>query len=166
MGAAAEFSGRMFQSLNGKPIHGLIFVSGPKSRVELMSKQGITATISRADLKLTWVLYLEHKVYRELKGVVVGPLSGATAVRDPLMVQRHVLGKEMINGYLCDKIYYKYKDEKRGKVMEWFSPELDYPVKIFQEGPDGVVGIEFEQIKVGPQKAEYFEVPEGFRKVN
>ena len=136
---AADFSGRLFQSLNGKPIHGLIFVSGNKTRVELMSAQGVTATISRGDLKLTWVLYLTHKVYRELKGIVVGPLSGNDSVLDPLLVHKEVLGKEMVNGYMCDKIYYKYTDPQRGKVMEWYSPELGYPVKIMQKGPDGAV---------------------------
>ncbi len=162
---AAEFSGKLFQSLDGRPIHGLVFVSGQKTRVELLSKQGITATISRADLKLTWVLYLNHKVYRVLKGVVIGPLSGAASVRDPLLVQRLDMGKEKVNGYLCDKVYYKYRDEKRGKIMEWFSPELDYPVRIIYKGPDSAVATEFSEIKVGPQKPEYFEVPKDFRKL-
>jgi hypothetical protein len=162
---AADFSAQLFLAQNDRPVHGRVYISGPKARVEIMSQHGPTATISRSDLKLTWVLYLKQRMYKELKGIVIGPLSGAASVRDPLLVTRTVLGKEMINKFLCDKIYYKFRDEKRGQIMEWYSPELGYPVKILYKGPDGGAATEFDKIKQGPQNQNLFEIPEGFTKL-
>lgn len=161
---AAEFSAQMFQSKDGKPVYGKIWVSGPKVRVDMLSEAGLVMTISRGDKKVLWVVNPARKQYLELPGVVLGPISGQPI--DPkLLAEKRDMGTEKVDGRLCDKIYYRYKDEKKGRVLEWVDRDLKYPIKIVHKGPEGAVATLFEKIKPGPQKASLFEIPAGFKKV-
>jgi hypothetical protein len=161
---AAEFSARMFQSKDGKPVHGQIWVSGDKVRVDMISDAGPVVTISRPDKNVLWVANVAQKQYLELPGVRLGPISGQPI--DPkLLAEKKDLGTDKVNGRLCDKIYYRYKDDKKGRVLEWVDRELKYPIKIVHKGPHGDVATLFEKIKPGPQKASMFEIPAGYKKV-
>ncbi len=162
--SAAEFSARVFQSKDGTPVHGSIWVSGNKVRMDMLSEAGPVVTISRGDKKVLWIANVAQKQYLELPGVVLGPISGQPV--DPkLLAEKRELGTEKVDGRLCDKIYYRYKDAKKGRVVEWVDRDLKYPIKIVHKGPHGAVATVFEKIKPGPQKASMFEIPAGFKKV-
>ena len=164
---AAEFSADMIQKANGQVVKGRVFVKGNDFRQE-MTVQGRTQTmIFKKDRNVVWMLMPENRMYMEMNGS-----SGAAGMSrtDPgelaRSAERKYLGKETVNGYVCDKYRYMHRDASQGTTLQWISKKLNFPVKTETGGKSGRMVVEYRNIKEGRQPASLFRVPEGYRKMS
>jgi AcrR family transcriptional regulator len=125
-------------------------------------------TIMRGDKDTIYRLIPKTKEYTEMKGKKgefdfnpADPYSrlAKIAVRKPL-------GKESINGYVCDKTKFIFKDKARGTITMWFSVKLRYPIKTEMDSPRGHVYVECKNIKEGRVAKSLFEIPKGYKKTH
>jgi hypothetical protein len=161
---AAEFSADIAGTVNGQPLSGKFYVKGSNVREEISMPQQKTTLISRPAQKIAWMLDPVHKTYIEMKGNV----PDAKALADQAMPKgtgpRKLVGKEKVNGYLCDK----YVATSTGKVPStftaWVSPKLGVPVKMTQTGGKQTTTIELKNIKEGRVADSLFAPPQGYKK--
>ena len=69
------------------------------------------------------------------------------------------LGKETVNGYVCEKYQYIYHDTSMGTVTQWFSKKLNYAIKAEHKSSAGYMLTEYKNIKEGKVENSLFEVP-------
>ncbi len=166
---AAEFTAKMVQTRGQDRVTGNIFVAGKKVRLDILLRMGLIVTISRLDKKLVWVINIGDKSYVEMRGVALGPGVGQT-FPDELKkaADKKRLGQETVEGFVCDKYLYTFRDKRRGEVILWVARQLDYPIKtVYRNGEDKLEAVSvFKEIKVGPVDPALFEIPEGFRKID
>lgn len=75
-----------------------------------------------------------------------------------------MIGTETMNGRKTEKweyVQHQQKDNKTARTLQWYDPELKMPVR--EEMPGGY-SRELKNIKVGPQPASLFELPQGYTK--
>lgn len=162
LAATPEFSADMIMTdAKGKATKGKIYVQGTdKIRQEFGNGDEASVAILRLDEKVSWTLLPDQK-YMEVK-----------LDFDPFQVNQNVeyematLGSETINGYACQIIQYTYKDRKLGILVQWFSEELGFAVKVQTKDAKGKVTstVEYQNIVEGKQPAELFEIPSGYSK--
>jgi hypothetical protein len=161
---AAEFSGVSVDTLPASgqgPMTGKIFIKGDKIRRD-MSMQGMSQSmIMRLDKKLVWTLLPDQKMYMESKTIreLDKPLVEAEAKKEAEVVK---LGKETVNGYVCEKVQYIFHDKAKGKATTWVAEKLAYPIKMVVDSPQGSMTSEIRDIKEGGVADSLFEVPPGF----
>jgi hypothetical protein len=163
---AAEFSADTISTRGGETITGKVFVKGDKIRNEGVRGGRETIAIVRMDKKLSWVLQPENKTYIEMKG------GGAAQTRAEMesavkgMADKKELGTEKVNGFLCDKVQYVYRDKSMGVMTQWIARDLDYPIKSEHTGAaGGGFKNELTNIKVKSLPDSLFEVPAGYKNV-
>jgi Domain of unknown function (DUF4412) len=136
-----------------------LYVSGPKVRLE--SER--TITILRKDRGLAWVLYKQRKTYVEMPAV--NPAVDPT--RDPLAgASKQVLGKEMMNGYLCTKMRVTKNDPKLGSInaIVWMADKIGMAVRT-ETTIRGNRIVEYRKnIQMSEPIESLFEVPAGYTK--
>jgi outer membrane lipoprotein-sorting protein len=139
-----------------------------------MQKMQMT-TIARGDKKALWILQPGRKTYMEIdlrsspQGAdlrkslqidqIVQTLGGRNAVT------QKSLGKEMANGYLCDKylISPKVKTPGRSAMTFWVSKKLGMPLRVKSQGSPGMT-MDFKNIREGKVADSLFEIPKGYKK--
>ncbi len=77
-----------------------------------------------------------------------------------------MLGTEKVEGYECDKILYTYRDKSMGVMTQWIARELNYPIKMLYEGPQGKTTMEYKNIKKGGVSDSSFSVPSDYQKMS
>ncbi|MBN2036610.1 MAG: DUF4412 domain-containing protein [Chitinispirillaceae bacterium] len=159
-----EFSATITKTVAGKAITGKTFISKDKIRDESKTGEKVGATIIRLDKKVTWIL-MENNQYMEMAGSAEAAKSDLRAMQKEYEQKFEVkkLGKEKINGYVCEKTQYTDKEGKFGTTTIWLSPKLNYMVKM-ESVMDGKVisAMELSDIKEGRLSASLFEVPAGY----
>ena len=156
---AAEFSADLLLKQAGETITGKVYVKGDKTRQEYVQRGEKQVMIFRFDKELMWVLMPSEKIYMEMS-------SQERAAYDPrldqkigdMAVQKN-LGKETVNGYVCDKYQYSYNDKSMGTVTQWVAKKLNYPIKSEYKSPSGYMLTEYKNIKEGPVANSLFEIP-------
>ncbi|MBW1694323.1 MAG: DUF4412 domain-containing protein [Deltaproteobacteria bacterium] len=53
-----------------------------------------------------------------------------------------------------------------GKMTQWISRKLNFPIKIIYHSPQGVMSTEYNNIQSSNVKESLFEVPQGFQKMS
>jgi hypothetical protein len=156
---AAEFSADLILKQGGTNTTGKVYVKGDKTRQEFVQQGQKQVTIMRPDKGVTWVLMPEEKIYMEMS-------SQGGATYDPQLDQNikdkaeiKLLGKETINGYICDKYQYIYRDTSMGTLTQWISKQLNYPIKSEYKSPSGYMLTEYKNIQEGNVQDSLFEVP-------
>lgn len=159
---AAEFSADMvMKGPDGQGMSGKVFVKGQKIRQEMDQDGEKMITILRPDRKLSWVIMPDEKVYMEMKMRESSEDPTLAEKADPAKVKR--LGKETVNGFVCEKIQVT---DKGTVVTQWLSTELGWPIKGEVKGPEGVSTHEYKNIKKGGVSEALFEIPAGFQKMS
>lgn len=161
LASAAEFSADMVTKGGGQEMTGKVFVKGQKIRQEF-GGSGADAMISivRMDRKVTWVLMPQEKTYMEMP-MKESPEDPALIEKaDPAKVKR--LGKETVNGFVCEKIQVTEKD---AVFTQWLSMELGWPIKGEGASPEGSTSFEYKNIRKGGVSDILFDVPAGYRKM-
>lgn len=147
------------RDINGKIVTGKIFVKGDKVRQELLHPEGVLITILRKDKSVFWTL-MPGKQYMEMQNPV-----------DPTEPQRVEFeqknsGRELLNGYECEVIRYKYKNRTYGMFTVWFALKLNYGIRTETQKAGGLViaASECRNIKEIKLSDALFEIPPGYVK--
>jgi len=109
------------------------------------------------------MLQPEQKMYFEMQTPEAGIVK-TDEVLDKIADKKH-MGTEKVNGYKCDKYEIIYHDRSLGKMSQWFSKKLNYPIKIIYNGPQGEMVVEYKNIKQGKVDSSLFEIPPGYEKM-
>lgn len=143
--------------INGKIMIGKIFVKGNKVRRELLHPEGILITILRKDKSVFWTL-MPGKRYMEMKN----PVDPTEPQR--VEFEREISGIELVNGYECKIIRYKYKNRTYGMFTVWFTPKLNYGIRTETRNANGAViaTSECRNIKETTLDDALFEIPPGY----
>jgi hypothetical protein len=172
--STAEFSATLLRSGGGEEAAtSKVYLKGDLRREEV--KEGDegeddevgAVMIYRPDKGVIWTLMPDEKMYMEM------PLqAGATGAHESVKsldasAKRENLSKETLNGFECEKRRYIKSNLTRGSITVWYSPKLDYPVKIhIQTGDkDTEMIMEYKDIKPGEIPASRFEVPADYQKM-
>lgn len=123
----------------GKQMAGKVFVTQDKIRQEIAdAKTGQPSTaILRLDKDVVWVLMPEQKMYMEMDFNKAKMMQYA-ADKSAEAIERTIdLGKETVNGYICTKRQYTYKDKSLGSTIVWLSDKLQFGIKFESRNKQG-----------------------------
>lgn len=145
---------------------GKIYVKGEKMRMDMTMEGEKTSTITRIDKKIVWIIKHEDKMYMEMPSMV-GTLQAGKVDEDlKKIADKKKVGTEKVNGYKCDKYLITYKDKSMGKMTQWISKKLNYPIKMVYHSSYGDMYTEYKNIKEGKVKDSVFEIPKGYEKMS
>lgn len=163
---AAEFTADLIQKRQGIEMKGKIYVKGEKMRMDMTMEGEKTSTITRIDKKIVWIIKHEDKMYMEMPSMV-GTLQAGKVDEDlKKIADKKKVGTEKVNGYKCDKYLIIYKDKSMGKMTQWISKKLNYPIKMVYHSSYGDMYTEYKNIKEGKVKDSVFEIPKGYEKMS
>lgn len=158
---AAEFSADMVSSGNGEVFSGKMYVKGNMWKMEGIQEGEKVIMIYDFDNGKMITLMPEEKMYMEMtiaKGDINDP-RGREGIDE--LATKKVLGKEKVNGFMCEKIEYIYHAKEIGTITVWYSEKLDYYIKT--KSKEG--GMELKNIKVGALSSSLFKVPKDYQKM-
>ena len=165
---AAEFSADMIHKMGGETVKGKVYVKGNKIRQEVVKEGEEAVIIMRLDKGIIWNLMPEEKIYMEMPnlGDVVNDPEYEKKLEE--MADKKYLGKEKVNGYVCKKYKYIYRDKSMGTLTQWFYEKLNYPIKTEMGGQPGGMDmlIEYKNIKEKRLLDSLFEIPPGYTKMS
>jgi outer membrane lipoprotein-sorting protein len=156
---AAEFSADLLLKQGGQTTTGKVYVKGDKTRQEIIQQGQKQITILRPDKGVTWILMPAEKRYMEMsseEGAAYDPQSDPN-IKDKAEIK--LLGKETVNGYVCDKYQYIYRDTSLGTLTQWVSKQLNVPIKTEYKSASGYMLTEYKNIKEGNVQNSLFDVP-------
>jgi len=160
---SAEFSADLIQKTAGMTTKGKVYIKGNKMRMEMDTPAGKSINLMDIGTGLMQMLQPEQKMYFEMETPEAGVVKTDEAL-DKIADKKHV-GTEKVNGYKCDKYEIIYHDRGLGKMSQWFSKKLNYPIKIIYNGPQGEMVVEYKNIKQGEVDSSLFEIPPGYEKM-
>lgn len=156
---AAEFSADLFLKQAGETITGKVYVKGDKIRRATTQGGEKQVMIFRLDKDIVWLLMPAEKIYMEMSTRESGAYDPTLDQNIQDKAETKLLGKETVNGYVCDKYQYIYHDTSMGTTTQWISKKLNYPIKSEYQSPSGDMFIEYKNIKEGNVQNSLFEVP-------
>jgi outer membrane lipoprotein-sorting protein len=163
--AAAEFSADSITTYGGHVSKGKVYLKGNNMRHENTAAGQTAIVILRADKKVTWLLQPAQKTYMEMRATKMkGAYSPGWEKEVEKLAVRKSLGTEMMNGQLCDKAFYTYRDKTMGTMTLWVSKRLKFPVKMVGKSSRGSMTMEHKNIKETKLANSLFEVPAGYKK--
>jgi Domain of unknown function (DUF4412) len=132
-----------------------------KERSEMQMEGMGMISIIRPDKKLAWQLMPMQKMYMEMDFASANKMSGKAP--DDVSIEK--IGSDMLDGLNTTKYKIMMKDKSAGGFI-WLSPE-NIPVKmdfLSKEGKDkNRITMTLKNLKVEPQDAALFELPEGYQ---
>lgn len=164
LAVAAEFSADIAGTMHGQAVSGKFYVKGSNVREEVSTPQQKMIMISRPDKKVAWMIYPTQKTYMEMTGKVPDAKALASQALPKGMGTSKLVGKEKVNGYLCDKYVVTSTGKGAGTLTQWISPKLGVPVKMVQTGGKQTTTIELKNIKEGGVANSLFAPPKGYKK--
>jgi outer membrane lipoprotein-sorting protein len=164
---AAEFSADTVQTTPQGVFKGKFFVKENNFRQETEMQGQKQIMIFRQDKDTVWMLMPREKMYMEMKS---DPKAQNVPQIDPQtvedMAEKKYLGTETVNGYVCEKNQYIYHDKSMGTMTQWFSKELNFPIKMEMDGPSGHMTSEYKNIEEKKLSDSLFEIPAGYQKMS
>lgn len=132
-----------------------------KERSEMQMEGMSMISIIRPDKKLAWQLMPMQKMYMEMDFASAKKMSGKAP--DDVTIEK--VGSDILDGINTTKYKILTKDKSAGGFI-WLSPE-NIPVKmdfLSKEGKDkNRITMTLKNLKVEPQEAALFELPEGYQ---
>lgn len=132
-----------------------------KERSEMQMEGMSMISIIRPDKKLAWQLMPMQKMYMEMDFASAKKMSGKAP--DDVTIEK--VGSDILDGINTTKYKILMKDKSAGGFI-WLSPE-NIPVKmdfLSKEGKDkNRITMTLKNLKVEPQEAALFELPEGYQ---
>lgn len=158
---AQEFSADTVSMVNGVEIIGKFYYKPDRWRMAFEANGIHQATIFRKDKKVVWQFDSAGKQYveyfledKEIVAFVKGEIEGE--------YKRELLGKEKVRERNALKYKVFYVDRKRNYLFQWIDEELKLPIKATDK--NGQLITEYRNMKIEPQAAELFELPNGYTK--
>ncbi len=153
---AQEFSADMVSRTGKEIVNAKIYVAKDKVRMEMPE----SVMVIRRDKNLSWMLmpvdkmYMEHPVDMSSSPKVAKEFDGE--------IERVAMGTEAVDGAPAEKFQVTYMEKKKKvSVYQWLR-EGQFPVKV--EAVDGSWGMEYKNLKTGPQPVNLFEPPADYEK--
>ena len=165
MALAAEFSADLIIDNPQGKFTGKVYVKADKIRQEFLKQDMKQVIILRLDKGVTWSLMPENKMYMEMPGIGKEASDPEIEKKIKDMAEKKSLGKEKINGYVCEKYQYIYHDKSLGILTQWFSKRLNYPIKTEYKAAAYQMLTEYKNIKEGRIADSLFEIPSGYQKM-
>lgn len=158
-----QYSARMIMRSAGQTMTMRVYVDNGKTRTEMeMPKiaQNFPGpkkiiSIARPDRSVFYIVIPATKSYEERP---LNSKESQLAMASDPATPAQVLGTETVNGKLCTK--YRMTHEGSSGLM-WIGKLDGLPVRFEMEGSPGGI-MDFEDVRVGPQPAALFEVPQGY----
>jgi hypothetical protein len=163
-----DYSTDMVMLERGQVTHtSKLYVAGLKARVEglIAGPLGRIITIVRRDKGVTWMLYPDKRQYTEQALVESQRRRLDFGDFDVANAEKEILGRETVLGYACTKMRVNAGTLPNGQRLTslvWVADSLDLPVRMEAMG----MVQENRNIRVGPQHAGLFEIPDGFTRTN
>ena len=153
---AQEFSADMISRTGKEIVNARIYVAKDKVRMEMPE----SIMIIRRDKSLSWMVMPADKMYMEHPVDMSSSPKVAAQFDDE--IERVAMGTEDVDGQPAEKFKVTYLEKgKNVSVYQWLRGG-QIPVKV--EAVDGSWGMEYKNLKTGPQSAEFFEVPADYQK--
>ena len=153
---AQEFSADMISREGKETVNARIYAAKDKVRMEMPE----SIMIVRRDKNLSWMVMPADKMYMEHP--VDMSSSPKVAANFDNEIERVAMGAEDVDGQPAEKFKVTYPEKgKNVSVYQWLRGG-QIPVKV--EAVDGSWGMEYKNLKTGPQSAELFEVPADYEK--
>jgi hypothetical protein len=155
---AFDFSADVAMTSSDGNMSGKIYVSNDKIRMEASD----AITITRTDKGVSWIIVPSQNMFIEQPMDPKSAMAASDRVKGE--TDRINAGDEMVGGRPATK-YRVYYDSGQGReqVNQWIDMEYKIPLKT--AAVDGSWSVEFRNLSVGPQKADLFEVPERYKKM-
>ena len=161
-----QFSAEFIQKSGPEEVVTKFYVQNPFYRMEFeeAGRKGIVLVDTKEGTSK--VLMPEQKMYMEMKSedprqLMNNPFQALDYFKSMGAVKK--IGKETINGYVCDKYLIQY--EGKDLMTQWFSEKLQFAIKIINHSDEDMV-LELRNIKEGPQDPSLFKVPEDYQQMN
>ncbi|MEW5723114.1 MAG: hypothetical protein AB1896_08410 [Thermodesulfobacteriota bacterium] len=161
---AAEFRAEATLMRNGRPQAARLLVKGDRQRLETLDVFGQEQVlISNPGQGLTLLVYPKNKAYMRIPAVAAVSPIGDDEEGLRKIGTRKLLGREMKNGYQCDKYEVVFHNRLRGRMLVWVAEKLDYPILMIQVGglASGLVR-ELRDIREEKLDDALFELPPGY----
>ena len=165
--SAAELSADVVRTVGQEVINGKIYIKGDDFRQEMFMGGKKQVIIYRKDKQRVWILMSENKMYMETPTDACDqnmPQTDQDQIENK--ADKKYLGKEKINGYVCEKYLYVYHDKSMGSMTQWFSKELNFPIKVDFDSSSGRMITEYKNIEAKSLPDSLFEIPAGYRKMS
>ena len=156
---AAEFSADLLLKQAGETMTGKVYIKGDKMRREFVQQGQKQIMIVRPDRGLMWLLMPAEKIYMEMSSQESGAYDPTLDQDIQNKAEIKLLGKETVNGYVCDKYQYIYHDTSMGTTTQWVAKKLNYAIKSEYKSSSGDMLVEYKNIKEGNVQNSLFEVP-------
>lgn len=168
---AADYRAELHIQAGSFVLSGPVYYARDKERRDL-KLQGTSfpakAMIIRRDKNVMWVLNTEHKAY---SGV---PLSSVQTIGSDFLstalIEKTKLGPETVDGIKTTKYRVKFAGTSNGRLAGqiWLTPDnivLRFEGEFSNKGQSALIHMGLANLKIGPQPAEVFEAPKGFKLV-
>lgn len=148
-------------------IPGKVYFSQGKERREMEMMGRTSVLIQRPDLKLTWMLMPEQRMYMEYAKVPTNQHQDPADNWKNARIEKTRLGSETVNGVATEKykIVATAADGSTSNGFVWLTKE-NIPMRIegegTAEGQKTSFFMECSNLKTGALAAELFEVPTGY----
>jgi len=171
MALAAEFSADFTEKMGNRVAAGKLYLKGYDIRRDVTQGPQKNIMIYRMDKKVIWLLDPVQKTYMEMSaaGKELAYLSpddpkAKQALKDMGTVKK--VGRETVNGYVCDKYAFSYRDKSMGTQYQWVAQKLKVPIKVEQKSPKFQMLAEYKNIKEGGVSSSLFQLPKGYKKTS
>ena len=161
---SVDFSADMIQNSKGQKVISKVYIKKDKMRIETVEESRKNIMINDYEGRRIIMLIPESKMYFEMAFTQSDLNDPKYQKQMESEADKKYLGKEKINGYMCEKHQYTFHDSKKGKATVWYSKELNFSIKILSES-DTKVETEFKNIKKGNISESLFKIPAGYRKI-
>ena len=165
MASAAEFSADLIIDNPQGKFAGKVYIKGDKIRQEILKEDMKQVVILRLDKGVTWTLMPENKMYMEISAIGKEATDPEIEEKIKDMAEKKSLGKEKVNGYVCEKYQYIYHDKSLGVLTQWLSKRLNYPIKTEYKAEAYHMVTEYKNIKEERIPDSLFEIPSGYQKM-
>lgn len=161
---SAEFSADLVQKTAGMTTTGKVYIKDHKMRMEMDTPGGKSINLMDIETGAMQMLQPAQRMYFEMRAPKAGVVTTEEALAN--IADKKHLGTEKVNGQQCDKYEITYHDRSLGKMTQWFSKALNYPIKIIYHGPQGESVMEYKNIKQGNIDSSLFRIPSGYHKMS
>lgn len=163
---AGNFSADIEETVGDRTSKGKLYVKGKKMRREIAEGDTKQIVILDMDKDVTWLIDPAAKTAMEIKGVtaMMPNEENAEEMLKDLGTRKHV-GKETVNGQVCDKYVFTFHNANMGTQTQRVSQKLGIMVRM--EGQDAGVKMiqDVKNIQVTKVSDSLFEVPSDYTKV-
>jgi hypothetical protein len=137
----------------------------PAGMIPTLNQLGMdqTVVISRPDKKMVL------SIFPKIKSYVEAPMTKdeITAMSKTYTTSKSALGKETVDGHVCEKNKVVLTGDKGEKVETtvWNATDMKgFPIQIESPADEGSVVMKFKEVKLGKPDLKQFEVPSGLTK--